>query len=122
MARYEHLPIYKAAYDLFIESLQITKTFPRDYRYTLGEQFHKTAVNLLKCVYRTNVAKNKTDSIKEIIYYAQEMGILIRASHDLKILADNRFLVLIEKRNSIEKQAAGWLKSFENSAGISSSP
>jgi len=121
MARYEHLPIYKAAYDLFIEALQTTKTFPRDYRYTLGEHFHKTAVELLKSVYRTNISKNKTDSIKEILYFTQEMGILIRAAHDLKILADNKFLSLIEKRDSIEKQATGWLKSLGNDAGVPSS-
>lgn len=121
MARYEHLPIYKAAYDLFIESLQITKTFPRDYRYTLGEHFHNTAIDLLKSVYKTNSVKNKSDSLKELLYFAQEMGILIRAAHDLKIMADNRFLAMIEKRDNIEKQATGWLKSFENNAGISSS-
>lgn len=121
MARYEHLPIYKAAYDLFIEALQVTKTFPRDYRYTLGEHFHSSAIELLKCVYKTNMSKNKTDLIKEIMYFAQELGVLIRAAHDLKIMSDNRFVSMIEKRDNIEKQATGWLKSFANNAGISSS-
>lgn len=121
MARYEHLPIYKAAYDLFIEALQTTKTFPKDYRYTLGEHFHKSAIELLKCVYKTNITKNKVDLIKEIMYLAQEIGVLTRAAHDLKIMSDNRFVSMIEKRDNIEKQATGWLKSFINNAGVSSS-
>ncbi len=122
MARYEHLPIYKASYDLFIESLQITKTFSRDYRYTFGGHFHNTAIEVLKLVYKINSVQDKPAAIKELLYKINEMGILIRAAHDLKIMADNRFLSLIEKRDCIEKQAQGWLKSFENNnAGISSS-
>lgn len=94
--------------------MQITKTFPRDYRYTLGEHFHNSAINLLKSIYKANMAKDKTEILKEVLYLTLEMGLLIRAAHDLKIIAENRFLYMIEKRDNIEKQATGWLKSFEN--------
>lgn len=120
MARYEHLPIYKTTYDLFIDVLQVTKTFPRDYRYTLGEHFHHSAIKLLKQVYITNTAKDKVESLKLMLAYIQELGVLIRAAHDLKILGDNRFFDLIQKRDSLEKQSTGWLKSFENNARVCS--
>lgn len=120
MARYEHLPIYKTTYDLFIDVLQVTKTFPKDYRYTLGEHFHDSAIKLLKQVYITNSAKDKVESLKLLLCYIQELGVLIRAAHDLKILGDNRFFALIQKRDSLEKQSTGWLKSFENTARVCS--
>ena len=118
MARYEHLPIYKTTYDLFIDVLQVTKTFPKDYRYTLGEHFHHSAIKLLKQVYITNSAKDKAESLRLLLCYIQELGVLIRAAHDLKILGDNRFFTLIQKRDSLEKQSTGWLKSFENTARV----
>ncbi len=121
MARYEHLPIYKTTYDLFLAVLQVTKTFPRDYRYTLGEHFHISAIKLLKQVYITNTARDKIESLKVLLNYIQELGVLIRAAHDLKIMGDNRFFELIQKRDSLEKQSTGWLKSFEHNAGIYSS-
>lgn len=120
MARYEHLPIYKTTYDLFIDVLQVTKTFPKDYRYTLGEHFHQSAIKLLKQVYITNTARDKVESLKLLLCYIQELGVLIRAAHDLKILGDTRFFSLIQKRDSLEKQSTGWLKSFENTAGVCS--
>lgn len=118
MARYEHLPIYKTTYDLFINVLQVTKTFPRDYRYTLGEHIHLAAIKLLKQVYLTNTAKDKIESLKLLLCFVQELGVLIRAAHDLKIMADNRFFDLIQKRDSLERQTTGWLKSFEGKAGV----
>jgi len=118
MARYEHLPIYKTTYDLFLNVLQMTKSFPKDYRYTLGEHFHLTAIKLLKQVYLTNNAKDKVESLQLLLSYIQEMGVLIRAAHDLKILGDTRFFDLIQKRDSLEKQTTGWLKSFESKARV----
>ena len=119
MARYEHLPIYRTTYDLFIDVLQVTKTFSRDYRYTLGAHLHETAIKLLKQVYLINSARDKVDALKQMLLYIQEIGVLLRASKDLKIMAENRFFALLEKRDSLEKQTTGWLKSFEkNRAGI----
>ncbi len=113
MTRYEHLPIYKAAYDLFIAGIEMTKNFPKDYKYTLGENFHKVAMELIKLVYKANMTQNKKDIIKEILVLTHEIGVLIRASHDLRIISKNNFLSMIEKQNNIERQATGWLKSFE---------
>ena len=112
MARYEHLPIYRTTYDLFIDVLQVTKTFSRDYRYTLGGNLHEIAIKLLKQVYIINSARDKVDALNQMLLYIQELGVLLRASHDLKIMAENRFFALIEKRDSLEKQATGWQKAL----------
>jgi hypothetical protein len=36
MARYEHLPIYKAAMDLTVYIEQVVRNFSRYHKYTLG--------------------------------------------------------------------------------------
>ncbi len=111
MARYDHLPLYKITYDLLIQILETTKQFSKDYKYTLGQAMQMSTINLLKSIYRANSAKDKAEKIKIILDDIQEVGVLIRISKDIKIISENKFLDLIDKRDSIERQATGWLKS-----------
>jgi len=37
MSRYDELPVYKASYDLLLEIFKFTKSFAKDYKYTVGE-------------------------------------------------------------------------------------
>jgi hypothetical protein len=43
MARYEHLPIYKKAFDLFLYFEKIVRKFSRYDKYTLGADLRDTA-------------------------------------------------------------------------------
>ena len=38
LARYEHLPIYRAAFDLAVHTEKIVRNFSRDQKYTLGTE------------------------------------------------------------------------------------
>ena len=38
MARYQHLPIYKLSYELLARVMLLTKEFPRDHKFTLGQK------------------------------------------------------------------------------------
>ena len=41
MALYNHLPVYKASYDLLVKIFELTRNFSREYKYTLGESIKK---------------------------------------------------------------------------------
>ena len=41
MARYDHLPIYRAAFDLAVHLEQIVRHFDRYHKYTLGTDLGK---------------------------------------------------------------------------------
>ena len=43
MTLYENLPVYKASYDLTLQLFHVIKKFPKDFKYTLGEQIKKDA-------------------------------------------------------------------------------
>ncbi|MFA5742921.1 MAG: hypothetical protein WC921_02950 [Candidatus Paceibacterota bacterium] len=47
MAIYLHLPVYKASYDLLLEMFKSIKDFDREYKYTLGENMKKEAMELV---------------------------------------------------------------------------
>ena len=45
MAQYEHLPIYKAAFDLNLYVEQIVRNFSRYHKYTLGTELRERSRN-----------------------------------------------------------------------------
>ena len=50
MARYRHLPIWKAALDLAVHLECAVRRFPRDHPYTLGSELRQTAQRLCRLV------------------------------------------------------------------------
>jgi len=66
MATYNHLPVYKASYDLLVELFRFTKDFSWEYKYTLGESIKKETVEMIINIYRANnsYSKEKVEKIK----------------------------------------------------------
>ena len=63
MARHEHLPIYKQSYELLNQIVVITKEFPREYKFTIGQRLRDDVIELLVLIYRANNKKDKTEII-----------------------------------------------------------
>jgi len=38
IARHEHLPIYKQSYELLNQAVHVTKDFPREFKFTVGQR------------------------------------------------------------------------------------
>ena len=112
MAQYNHLPIYKASYDLLIELIQVTKNYPREYRYSIGEKMDKELMELIINIYKANSAKDKTEHIKNILENIQFINLFLRISMDLKILPIARSATFVEKVGCISRQATAW-KSYQ---------
>ncbi len=54
MAIYETLPVYKEVYALILLIYEITKEFPREYKYTLGQDMKRDGMQLVRSIYRAN--------------------------------------------------------------------
>lgn len=111
MAQYNHLPIYKTSYDLLLELIQVTKNFPREYRYSLGEKIDNHLIDLIVTIYKANSAKNKEPFLQSILEHVQFINLFLRISCDIKIIPLNRYANFIEKTSSIAKQATAWKNS-----------
>ena len=114
MAQYQHLPIYKTTYDLLIELMTVTKDYPREYKFSLGEKIQNHVIDLLVLIYKANSVKDKSEIIKQILEQVQFIDLFLRISCDIKIIPQSRYCSLIEKTYSIAKQSQGWLKSASN--------
>ncbi len=111
MAQYEHLPIYKQTYDILLRTMTATKDFPREYKHTLGQKIKDELTELVILIYRANSAKDKRQHIESILERVQAVQLLMRLSHDIKILPRRHYAALSEMTESLAKQAQGWLKS-----------
>jgi hypothetical protein len=112
MAQTEHLPIYKAAYDLCLYLEQAVRQFSRYHKYTLGADLRDGARRTLKLVVRANARRDKGPVLLELREALEELKVLLRLGQDVKAFANfNAFEHAITQVVEIAKQNEGWLKS-----------
>jgi len=63
MALYTELPIYRTSYELLKKVNVRIKTFPRDFKFTLGTQLRSECIDLVLDIYRANSTTNKEFTI-----------------------------------------------------------
>ena len=54
MALYCDLPVYRDTYRLILKIFEYTKDFSREYKYTLGQDMKRDALQLVRSIYRAN--------------------------------------------------------------------
>jgi hypothetical protein len=63
MALYYDLPVFRDVYQLILRIFDYTKDFPREYKFTLGQDLKREGINLVRSIYRANKSK-ENDSTK----------------------------------------------------------
>ncbi len=120
MARTEHLPIYKASYDLCLYLEEAVHAFPRYHKYTLGSDLRDAARSALKLVVRANASREREALLLQLREQLEELKVLLRLGHDLKVFArfatfEHAMMQTIE----LAKQSEGWLKSQRHPQSLS---
>ncbi len=59
MAKYEHLPIFKKAYDLTLYFEKIVRNFSRYHKYSVGAEIRELSREVLRLIRRANNAQDK---------------------------------------------------------------
>ncbi|MBQ8167949.1 four helix bundle protein [bacterium] len=113
MAQYETLPIYKAAYDFLLRTMHAISHFPREYKYTLGEKIQNQAIELIILIYKINSSENKVPLLKLMQEQIQLLYLLLRISHDIKLMPTEKYAGIVEMVDGVANQTKGWLKSNE---------
>ena len=111
MALYYNLPVYKDTYKLILLIFDLTKDFPREYKYTLGQDMKRDGLKLVRSIYRANRSHDKRQYLEEFLDHFEILKLEIRLCVDMKILSikkQSQTAILLE---SIGKQITGWKKS-----------
>ena len=112
MAQYEHLPIYKKAFDLAIYFDKIARNFSRYNKYTYGTVLRNLSREILKGIIRANNARDKKTHLLHNREKLEELKVIIRLCKELHVFPNfNSFQYCFNEVANISRQNEGWLGS-----------
>jgi len=115
MSRYEHLNIYKEAYDLSLLLFQIVSKFPRDYKYSIWDKILDSILLIISNIVLIN-SNQKENRINYFLIFDEaifKLNLFLNISNDLKLFwNENNYIKSIESLLKIKKMKRSWEKSF----------
>jgi hypothetical protein len=111
MANYTELNVYKATYSLLFELLSASKSFNRDFKYTLGENLKNEMNDAMMNIWRANSVYDKQGHIVFAREKIEKCRLYIRLLYDLRQISLEHFTKWNIAIQNISKQLAGWDKS-----------
>ena len=78
MALSEELPLYRDTLRLLNLTIEKTKSYPRYYRYTLGERMVNVNLDMLSLIFEANSTYNKVPVLGEFLNKYHLMTMLFR--------------------------------------------
>ncbi len=108
MALYYDLPVYQDTYRLILNIFELTKEFPREYKFTLGQDMKRDGLTLVRSIYRANKTKEKRQYLEQFLDDFEILKLEIRLCTDLKILSIKKQAQLSQLMECIGKQITGW--------------
>ena len=86
MALYYELPVYRDTYRLILKIFECTKDFPKEYKYSLGQDMKRDALTLVRSIYRANKEADKKEQLDIFLDDFELLKLEIRLCADMKIL------------------------------------
>ena len=108
MALYTELPLYRDTYQLILKVYEITKEFSKEYKYTLGQDMKRDALQLMRSIYRANKHRNRVEHLEVFLDELELLKLEIRLCADMKLVPMRKQAVLSELLERIGKQVTGW--------------
>lgn len=90
----------------------VTKEFPREYKFTIGKKLQDEVIGLVVLIYKANSSvADRAIHIEYLLERIQVVELMVRLSQDMRILSKKHYAALIEMTQSLNKQSEGWKKS-----------
>lgn len=105
MALYYDLPVFKDVYQLILKIFDYTNHFPREYKFTLGQDLKRDGINLVRSIYRANKSKEKTPYLEAFLDDFE----LVKLELRIRIITLKKLAELSELKDRIGKQITVWL-------------
>ena len=120
MARYEHLPIYKAALDMTVHFEKLVAGFSRYHKYTLGSKLRESSRSVLMQVLHANNAGTREQRAAELLVLRDRIEALLLAMRVAKEVKVFKSFVgyphALEQVGSVARQNEGWFKQTQGKA------
>jgi hypothetical protein len=115
MARYEHLPIFTAAYDLALATEQVVARFSRLHKYGLGTDLRQRMHGILGLIVNANTSRDRLPLLLRLRDDLELCKIIIRLCHDAGGFPSTAaYQQLSVGLVGIAQQNEGWIASMRN--------
>ena len=108
MARYEHLRVYKSIYDLNLYFFKISKGFPKDFKYGLGQEIRNHLSKLIDKIIIANNLSDKSKELKNAEIIIEQIKFKNRLLHDLNIISMTSYTFFSRELVNISRQVEKW--------------
>jgi hypothetical protein len=111
MARYDHLPIYRVAFDLAVHIEKIVRHFSRYHKYSLGTELRESSRRILERIIEANNSDERESILLQLRADLEKFKVLARLCHESGGFASTRsYLYVSEQVVNLAKQNEGWLR------------
>ena len=111
MARYEHLPIDRSAFDWAVHLEKIVRNFSRYHKYSLGLELRQSSRAVLTRVIKANDSTERTSVLRERRHEQEHLKLCTRLCHESGGFASTRsYLHVAEWIVNLARQNEGWLR------------
>ena len=90
MARYEHLPIYRAAFDLAVHVEKLVRGFSRHHKYSLGTELRARSRELLARIIDANHSRKRAARLEQLRGDLENFKVMVRLCHESGGFASTR--------------------------------
>ena len=113
MALHTELPIYKKGCDLVSLAFNVQKEMPRSFKRSLGEKITAHCTDMVDLMAMANASRGyeRATIIRDLLRRQHAATVLLRVSHDLRLISPKMWADSVQILDSIGKQGGGWLKS-----------
>ena len=123
MARYEHLPIYKAAVDAAVHFEQVVAGFFRYHKYSLGTELRQASRAVIQQVIRANAARERMPELVRLRDDLEAVLVLLRLAKEVKAFRSfQAYQHAAELVVTVCRQNEGWIRSVEQDSPKTSFP
>lgn len=113
MKLHSDLPVYKSTYDLLLGIFEFTKSFSKEYKYTVGESPKKETIDLLILIYRVNTWQDKGAALEEAKERIEVIRLLNKVDERFASISIKNFVNINSTVEEVSKQLPGWHKSIQ---------
>ena len=105
---YQDLPVFGEVYALTVKVFTVTQDFPREYKFTLGQDMKRDCLVLLRSIYRINKSRDKAELLEGFLDDFELFRLQVRLATDMKLMSVRKQAELAVVMDSIARQITGW--------------
>lgn len=102
--------VVQRAYELSLWLLQKTETFPRSYRFSMGDRITARALDILEALAAAAYAQDKRAPLEEANRAINSLRLLLRLAVDLRLLSNDSQEFAATRLEEVGRMTGGWRK------------